>query len=127
MSAARGRADRPTVLLRAGDPVRKAIIGGDVINLRRRLVVPGAPGRSAVYGYDPALIAADNHPLWIVGIDPELMIIVAAGCTLDRRPCLAGIGRSIHALIHYVQSVRVFRIDGNLFEVPAAVPDALVV
>src|SRR6267143_2029948 len=127
MPAARWRADRATVLLCAGDPVRKAIVGGDVINLRRRLVVPGTPGRSAVYGYNPALVAADNHPFWIVGIDPELMIIVAAGCTLDRGPCLAGVGRSIHALIHYVERVRVFRIDGNLFEVPAAVPDAFVI
>src|SRR6266576_4389218 len=117
MPAARGRANCATVLLCAGNPVGKAIIGSDVINLRRRLVVPGTPGCSAIYGYDPTLVAADNHPFWIVGIDPELMIIITAGRAFDRGPRLAGIRRSIHARIHYVESVRVFRINGNLFEV----------
>ncbi len=35
-----GRADRAGILLRAINPVRKAVVGADVINLRGRLVVP---------------------------------------------------------------------------------------
>src|SRR6266850_253665 len=126
MPAPRGRADGATVLLCPSDPVRKAIVGGDVINLCRRLVVPGTPGRSGIYGYDPALVAGDNHTFWIIGINPELMIIVTAGRAFDRRPAFAGVDRSIHGRIHHVESVRVFRIDSNLFKVPAAVPDAFV-
>ena len=83
-TAARWHADRAAVLLRAGHPVRKAIVGGDVIDLRGRLVVPRAPGRGAVHADDRALIAAENHPVRIVRIDPELVIIVAAGRAFDR-------------------------------------------
>src|SRR5882762_7366697 len=126
MDAVRRRADRAAVLLRAGNPVGKAIVGGDVINLRRWLVVPGTPGHSAVNGYDRALVACQNHSLRIRGIDPKLMIIVAAGSALDRCPGFAPISRTINRRVHYIDGIRVLWIDGNLFEVPAAVPDAFV-
>src|SRR5437762_2800671 len=45
----------PAVLLRAVDPVRKLIVDGDVVELRRRLVVPAGPGASTIQCHDRAL------------------------------------------------------------------------
>src|SRR6185503_7205637 len=126
MITARGRADRAAVLLRAGYPVRKTIISRDVIDLRSWLVVPRAPRRGTVYSHNRALIARDDHSFRIVRIDPELVIVVAAGRAFDRRPRLARISRAIHRRVHHVNDVCVLRIDGDLFEVPAAVPQSLV-
>jgi len=50
-------------LLRAVNPIRKTIIGGDVIELRGWLVVPTAPGRAAVHADDRALIRAERDDL----------------------------------------------------------------
>src|SRR5690349_856389 len=100
MDAARWRADRAAVLLRARDPVWKAMVGRDVIDLRSRLVVPRTPRRRAVDTHDRALIAPKDHSFRIVGIDPELVIIVAARRAFDRRPGFAGVSRSIHRRIH---------------------------
>ena len=53
-------ADAAAILLRAVEPVGEAIVGGHVINLRGRLVVPGAPGLAAIDADHRALIAADS-------------------------------------------------------------------
>src|SRR5260370_26582853 len=126
MDAVRRRAYRAAVLLRVGDPVGKTIVRGDVINLRRWLVVPRTPGHSGVNGYDRALIARQNHSLRIGGIDPELVIIVATGRAFDRCPGFAPIIRTINRRVHYIDGIRVLWIDGDLFEIPAAVPDSFV-
>jgi hypothetical protein len=60
MNAARRRADSAAVLLRAGDPVRKTIVGSEVIDLCGGLVVPRAPRDCAVDANDRALIAGDE-------------------------------------------------------------------
>jgi len=43
----------------------------DVIDLRRRLIVPGAPRARAVDAYDDALIAGDDHAFACARIDPQ--------------------------------------------------------
>src|SRR5207302_3533791 len=53
-AAYRGR--RSALLLRSIDPVRKAIVGSHMIELRRRLVVPTAPRRAAIHADHRALI-----------------------------------------------------------------------
>src|SRR5690242_21465138 len=95
MNAARGRADRAAVLLRAGDPVRKTIIGSAVIDLRGRLVVPRTRGCRAVDADDSALVAAGDHAFRIRGIGPELMVVVAARRPFDWRPRFACVSRTI--------------------------------
>src|SRR5580692_5249271 len=55
------RHDGSGVLLRSVNPVRKPIVGSDVIKLRRGLIVPRAPGTAAVYADDYALVAAEDH------------------------------------------------------------------
>ena len=127
MRDAARHADGAAVLLRAGQPVGKAVVGGDVIELRGRLVVPGAPGLRAVDGHDRALVAGDGDARGIVGRDPHLVIVVAAGRRLDRRaPGAPAVGRLVDAGVGHVDDVGVLRIDGDLGEVPAAPPDARV-
>src|SRR5215217_3698972 len=126
MPATRRSADGAAVLLRTGDPVREAIVGGDMINLRGWLVVPRTPCGCAIKRNDRALIAGEDHASRIVRINPELVIVVPTRRTFDRRPCFAGVDRAIHRRIHYVDNVCVFWIDSDFLEIPAAVPEALV-
>src|SRR5262249_3529377 len=57
--APRGSPGRAALLLPAVDPVRPAVVGDDVIHLRRRLVVPTAPRLAAVDGDRRALISGE--------------------------------------------------------------------
>src|SRR4029079_17322007 len=83
----RVRAARPPrgarILLRAVHPVRKTVVGDDVVELPGGLVVPGAPRLAAVDGDDAPLIDPENAALGRLRVDPELMVVVAAGRALD--------------------------------------------
>src|SRR6202140_5656727 len=76
LTAARG-CRRSAVLLRAVNPIRKSAVHSHVIELPRRLVVPTAPSLAAVSRDHRALVASQNHALWLVGGEPPFMIIVA--------------------------------------------------
>ena len=95
VAAARRNPHSTAVLLGAGGPVRKTIVGRDVVELRGRLVVPRAPSNCAVFGDDSALIAGKDHAFRVVGINPELVIIIAARRAPDGRPILAAVSGTI--------------------------------
>ena len=63
-------ARRPALLLAAVHPVRETVVGADVIELRRGLVVPGAPRLTAVHGDHGALVAGEQDDPGVVGVDP---------------------------------------------------------
>src|ERR1051325_6884768 len=50
--------DAAAILLRAVDVVRKIVVHGYVVKLRRRLVIPTAPGSAAINAHAHALVAA---------------------------------------------------------------------
>ena len=59
-----------------------------MIELRGGLVVPGTPGGAAVDGYQSSLIAYEENNVGIVGIDPEVLIIIATrGAAETGLPC----------------------------------------
>ena len=95
MAAARRNCDGAAVLLRARQTIRKPIIRRDMIKLGSRLVVPGTPGLRAINCDDGALVAAQHHPIRIIGIDPKLMVVVTTRRALDSRPTFSGVGRAI--------------------------------
>src|SRR5262249_21784992 len=68
----------PRVLLCAVAQIRKPIVRDDVVELARGLVVPGAPGQTAIECHQGALINAENAPLRLGRVDPQRMIVVAA-------------------------------------------------
>src|SRR5207302_10512469 len=80
VTAAR-HARRSAFLLAAAYAIWKIIVGVDVIELRARLVVPGAPALAAVDSDDRSLIRSDENCLRVVGIDPHAMVVVAARCS----------------------------------------------
>src|SRR6202167_2631842 len=103
--ATTGDADRTALLLAAADAIGECRSDRDVINLRGGLVVPGAPGGSAVDGDESALVAHEKNNVGVVGIDPEILIVVAAGRAAKSEPGFAAVG-GLHGhcarAIHYV-------------------------
>src|SRR5438094_5868509 len=60
--------------------VEELVIGGDVIELRRGLVVLRAPGLAPVNADGGAAVVAVDHALRVGGIDPQAVMI-----TVDRK------------------------------------------
>src|ERR1051325_8498387 len=86
--ATAGDAGRPALLLPTTQTIRKSVVGGDVVHLRRRLVVPVTPGLTAIHADDSTLVAADKKNVGIVGIDPDVLVVVTSRRTAQRVPGL---------------------------------------
>ena len=121
-NAAAGGADRAAVLLGRVDPVRKLVIDGDVIDLRRWLVVPRAPIEPAVLRNRRALVSAEEYSISVGWIKPHLLGIISARCTLESGERFAAVERAIAAGADDVNGVRIFWVDVN-----AAVVSALTI
>src|SRR5579864_2663224 len=106
------------ILLCAINVVREIIVNGHVIELRRWLVIPTAPCLARVHAYTGALVTAKNHSLGIVRIDPESVIVVASGRTLDGDESFSRVGRAIDRNVWYINRVRIFGIDINFAKIP---------
>src|SRR5216684_1404161 len=68
--AAAGHRRGAAILLRGEDVVGKSVVRAHVVELSRRLVVPGTPGRAAIHANDSSLIHPKNHMLRSQRIDP---------------------------------------------------------
>ena len=82
--AATGDADRTALLLPAANFVRESVHHADVIDLRCGLVVPRTPGLAAIHADQRALIRHQKNDVRIFRIDPQVLIIVAAGRAANR-------------------------------------------
>src|SRR6185312_1339085 len=85
-------ARRAALLLSAIDPIWELVVGDRVIELRRRLVVPGAPGAAAVYGDRRSLIDAQQNDVGILWVDPDAVIVIPARRALPRDEVPAAVG-----------------------------------
>src|SRR6266702_7236434 len=112
------------LLLRAVNPVRKAIVGGDVIELRRWLVVPTAPRRAAIHANDRALIGAERDNMRIFRADPDALVIVAAGRAFESRKSFSAVRGFPRRRIRNVNHVRIVRRDRDAHRARAAAADA---
>src|SRR5205823_6634288 len=114
------------ILLRTVDPVRIPIVSGDVIELAGRLVVPAAPGLSAVQGDQRPLVDPEDSSIGILRIDPQGMEVVPRRIALQWNEMGAAVvGAQLNRILH-PDLVAVLRVRGDLAEIPAAVGDALV-
>ena len=77
--AAALHAGRAGILLAAAEAIGEGVVGGHVVHGGGGLGVPVAPRFAAIGGNHPALVADQQNDVGIVGIDPALLIIVAAG------------------------------------------------
>src|SRR5713101_6099480 len=95
--AAAGGADRAAFLLASVDPVGQLVVGDDVIELRGGLVVPGTPGLAAIHADGRALVHGDGDDVGIFGIDPDGVVVIAAGRAFDGGEILAGVIGAVDA------------------------------
>ena len=121
--ATAAHARRTALLLSAADPIRKALVGGDVKHLRRRLVVPRTPRAAAVDGDRRALIAAEDDVVRRARIHPNGVVVVAARRALDRNERPAAVARTVRRGVRRVDRVRIARIDRERCEIVAALRD----
>src|ERR1700733_1836901 len=70
--------DRAAFLLPTVDPIWKLVVGDDMVELGRWLVIPGTPALSSVHGYDGALIGNQQDDVRVVRVNPKSMVVVAA-------------------------------------------------
>src|SRR5262249_13606041 len=122
MRAAADDRRRAALLLAAVDPVRELVVGADVIKLRGWLIIPGRPGLAAVDRDDRALVAGQEDDPRVVGVDPEGVIVVAAGGALEVREGPAAVLGAVGRRVGHVDDFLVLRIDLDLREVGAAAP-----
>ena len=122
--AAAENKDAAAILLRAINVVREIIVNRHVIELRRGLVIPTAPGMARVHADAGALVAAKNHPLRIAGINPQSVIVIAAGRALDGDKSFSRIRGAIDGDVRNIDGVRIFGIDVNFAEIPKAAEGA---
>src|SRR5205823_9550785 len=118
--AAARYARRTAFLLAAADAVRERVVGVHVIHLRRRLVVPGAPGLSTVHSHDGALIACQRDDVRRVRIDPGTLVVVAAWRAAKRHPRPAAVGRFPGDGARHDDDVFVLRADSGYRQISAA-------
>src|SRR5438477_7347432 len=111
ITAATGDADRTAFLLAAVQAIRKRVVGTDVIKLGRGLIVPRAPTLPAIDCDDRALIAAEQDDVWIVGVDPNVLIIVATRRTAPTFPSFAAVCRFPTNDAGRINDRRIFRIE----------------
>src|ERR1035438_6054884 len=123
--AAAGDGGGSALLLPAVDPVGRLVIGDDVIELRGGLVVPTAPGSAVVDGDGGALIGGEEDDVGVQGIDPDGVIIVAAGRALDGGEGPAGVVGAVGGSVGRSEEVLVLGVDADAGEIATAAVDAL--
>ena len=84
-----GDANRSAFLLAAAEAIGERVIRADVKKLSGRLVVPRAPRLSPIDGDDGTLVAPEQNDVAIVGVDPNILIIVSAGGAAKTAPGFA--------------------------------------
>src|SRR5262249_14314933 len=103
------RGDRTALLLRSIDPIRKAVVGGHVEELRGRLVVPRAPGLPTVHADGRSLVAAQRDDLGMLGIHPDPLVVVSARRPFDGGEGPSAVDGSIGSPIRDIDDVRIVR------------------
>ena len=114
------------LLLPTAHAVGKVEICGDVIECRGGLVEPRAPRLATIHGDDRALIAGDDHGVRVLRIDPDPMVVVAAGCTAQCAERLAAVHRLPRHDARRIHDIRIRRIHLHLGKVRLPRGDARV-
>ena len=124
MISAAGDSSASTILLGTVDDVGDFAVRDDMIELCRRLVVPCAPSLTVVEADCRPLIRSKNHAVGILGIDPNLMIIVSARRPAENRNRFSSVDGSIKSDVRDVNHIAILRVDGDAVEVPRTAGEA---
>ena len=116
----RGYADRRIILLGSINVVRKIVVGGDAVKLRRRLILLRPTG-GAVNAHVCTAIVSVDHPVWVIRTDPKIMIVTVRNA--DIRKSASAVDRSVKPDIEDVNRIFVSRIRVNPIEIPGPLPN----
>src|SRR5256884_1415513 len=119
-----GDGDGAVVLLRAVDAIRPVVVHGDVIELRRRLIVLRSPALAAIDGDGRAAVIAVDQPPGIARVYPQRVMI-----TVRRRQqleILAAVGGAKGARVEHVYGIECDRIGEDVRVVPGTLPEAVI-
>src|SRR5256884_3192492 len=119
-----GDGDGAVVLLRAVDAIRPVVVHGDVIELRRRLIVLRSPALAAIDGDGRAAVIAVDQPPRIARVYPQRVMI-----TVRRRQqleILAAVGGAKGARVEHVYGIECDRIGEDVRVVPGTLPEAVI-
>ena len=113
-----GYGDRGVVLLRAVHSVWEPGIGGEVVELRGRLVVDRGPGVAAVERHAGAAVVALDHAVRVGRVDPQVVVVAVRG--RHRGEGVAGVGGLPRLQVQHPHGVGVPRIGEHVVVVPGA-------
>jgi len=122
--AAAGNTRAPALLLSAIHPIRKLVIGDYMIELRRRLVVPGTPGLTSVDADGRPLIAAQEDNVRIFGVNPGAVVVISSRRAFDRGEVFSSIYGSIGGGVRDIYYVLIPGIHPHPGEIIASAPYA---
>src|SRR5260370_4825426 len=114
------------LLLRAIDPIGKAIVGRYVVKLRGRLVVPRAPRGPSIHGNHGALIARQRNRLRMLAANPNALVVVSPRCPPESHKCFPGVAGFPGAGVRDVNHIWIIGRDGHPHHAGAPAPDASV-
>ena len=111
-------ADGAVVLLGPIHAVREAVVGDHPVELRRGLVVVGAPGLSVRQGDLRPAVIGDGQVVGVLRVDPEVVRVPVRDP--DPGEGLAPVDRPVRARVQGVDGIRVLRVgeDVNVVERP---------
>ncbi len=119
--------DRSGILLRTDDPIGILAGGGHMVDLRDGLGVPETPGTAVIERDADTLVGADHHALAVGGIDPEIVVILAAGGALEGMEGDAAVDGAVQGGADGIDDVGIPWVHEDAATVSAlAVADALV-
>src|SRR5690606_31268576 len=106
------------VLLGAEDVVVRPVVDGDVVELRRRLVVDGGEGGAAVERDVGAAVVALDHALVVTRVDPDVVVVaVGRGDRVEGAPAVVG---AMQVQVVHIDRLGVHRVGGDVGVVPGA-------
>src|SRR5271163_4482391 len=118
--AAARNADRAAFLLPTANKIGKRVACRYVIKLGCRLVIPSAPRLPAVDADERALIANQQNNVWILRIDPHILVVVAAWSAAETHPRFSAI-RGFHRYsAGAVDGVRIFWVNSRHRQIATA-------
>src|SRR5580704_3134185 len=113
------------VLLRAVDVIGEAVVDGDVVELRGRLIIFRRPGFRTVGRDGCAAVVSIDQAIGIGGIDPQAMIIAVR--RVHRRECFSAVVRAIGRRVQDIDDIGGFRIGENVRVIPGPLAEAVIV
>ena len=105
---------RAALLLAAADAVRERVVRADVVELRRRLVVPAAPALAGVHRDDGPLVGREDHHLRPLGVDPDPLVVVPARRAAEAGERLPAVRRLPRHDRRDEHDVGILRVDSHL-------------